>query len=190
MHSIWTSNKKEDNNYNSADHHRQWYVKKKTTVSNRITSANGKFFSMMELGAREYTCHGLPLQTHSYLLPFYLFFFLKVASTASLSSFFGSYLLSVCVCVRRTRTKERVVVEKKSHRRLVFFLPLSKKSFATSFFSSDPQPKRTVAPPGGVLAKFLLLFFSLRPPIVCTRYFIQLTFDIGRDRPKWSKACF
>ena len=144
MHSIWTSNKKEDNNYNSADHHRQWYVKKKTTVSNRITSANGKFFSMMELGAREYTCHGLPLQTHSYLLPFYLFFFLKVASTASLSSFFGSYLLSVCVCVRRTRYKRAGRRRKKSHRRLVFSSPSQKKKkkFRHVFFFFGPTAEK------------------------------------------------
>ena len=135
MHSIWTSNKKEDNNYNSADHHRQWYVKKKTTVSNRITSANGKFFSMMELGAREYTCHGLPLQTHSYLLPFYLFFFFESCINGVVIVFFW-FLSAECVCLCETNTYKRAGRRRKKEPPQIslFPPPLKKKKFRHVFF--------------------------------------------------------
>ena len=107
-------------------------------MSNRITSSTGKFFgfffSMMELGARECTCRGLPPPkrntTHSSLL------FLKVASAAAAaasSCFLVVLICRVCVrvhlkCVRRTRTLQRSGPPSRERKKeppqiRVFFLP-------------------------------------------------------------------
>ena len=130
-------------------------------MSNRITSSTGKFFwffSMMELGARECTCRGLPPPkrntTHSSLL------FLKVASAAAAaasSCFLVVLICRVCVrvhlkCVRRTRTLQRSGPpsrerEKKSHRRLESFSSPKKlggRPVWVFFPWANKQPKKSM----------------------------------------------
>ena len=104
--------------------------------------------------------------------------------------FFFWFLSAEIVCDGHV-AKERDVVEKRATADYSLSPPLSQKEkVSPRFFFFGPTAEKNSCASWRSTSETPSFFFLYDPSFVCTRYVMQLAFHIGRDRPKWSKACF